>query len=179
VLAETEQWAEQLEGTCITFLATPRWNGALLKQVTMFFNEIAMVPAHRHQLHEWSHTEVAAFSDPNQPVAVIVFIDSDDDAYSREKVATMERVFTDKAASQNRHVKFMKVVLDQDDFCQKYLFGNFLMMHVAFHLGCRVDAAGRDLISITAGNPWWSQASIERFPRCIDIPANLESQGQG
>ncbi len=120
-----------------------------------------------------------AFSDPRQPLAIIVFIDADDDDYSREKVATMERVFADKAALQNRGVQFMKVVLDQGDFCQKYLFGNFLMMHVAFHLGCRVNTAGRDLISITAGNPWWSQASIERFPRCVDIPTDLESLGQG
>jgi glucose/mannose-6-phosphate isomerase len=178
VLAETERWAAQLEGATITCLATPRWNGTLLKQVTMFFNEIAMVPAHRHQLHEWSHTEVAAFSDPHQPMAIIVFIDPDDDAYSREKVATMECIFADTAIVQNRRVQFLKVVLDQGDFCQKYLFGNFLMMHVAFHLGCRLNTAGRDLISITAGNPWWSQASIDRFPRCIDIPANLEPADQ-
>jgi glucose/mannose-6-phosphate isomerase len=178
LLGECDRRAARLEGAAITFLSTARWNGTLLKQVTMFFNEIAMVPAHRHLLHEWSHTEVAAFSDPARPLAIVAFTDPDEDEYTRVKVATMREAFGRGDVAENRNVRFEEISLappelDRPDFLTKYLYGNFLMMHVAFRLGLRADVAGRDLIATVAGNPWWSQAAIERHPRCVDIPSEL------
>lgn len=173
LLAECGSRAARLDGAAITFLSTARWNGTLLKQVTMFFNEIAMVPAHRHLLHEWSHTEVAAFSDPARPLAIVVFTDADDDHYTRRKVATMREAFGRTDLAANRNVRFEEIALAGPDFLTKYLYGGFVAMHVAFRLGLRVNAAGRDLIATVAGNPWWSQAAIERHPACVDIPSEL------
>jgi len=173
LLAECDRRAERLDGTAITFLSTARWNGTLLKQVTMFFNEIAMVPAHRHQLHEWSHTEVAAFSDPARPLAIVVFTDPDDDGYTRRKVATMREVFGRAGVAANRNLRYEEIELAAPGFIAKYLYGSFVAMHVAFRLGLRANTAGRDLIATIAGNPWWSQAAIERHPSCVDIPSEL------
>ena len=49
------------------------------------------------------------------------------------------------------------------------------MMYVAYYLGQYVDAEGRDLISITAGNPWWSQKAIDAHPDCVNIPGKLDT----
>jgi len=63
--------------------------------------------------------------------------------------------------------------LDQKNFFQKFFYAHFYSVYIAYYLGIYNDAEGRDLISITAGNPWWSQKSIEAFPKCIDIPGDL------
>lgn len=168
--------ASRLEHASITFLSSARWFGTLLKQVTMFFNEIAMVPAHRHLLHEWSHTEVAAFSNPAHPIAIVVFVDPDDDEYTQAKLARMRDVFGRLETAANRNVRYEEVTLSAPNFVTKYLLGNFLMMHTAFQLGLITNTRGRDLISTIAGNPWWSQAAIDRHPENGDIPSTLELQ---
>jgi len=172
-LKQTESIAHRLRDSSIVFLATARWSGTLLKQVTMFFNEIAMVPGHRHLLHEWSHTEVAAFSHPKQKLGIVVFHDSDEDSYTHQKIATMTRLFADKSIAQNKQIEFVKIDLNQKNFFQKYFFANFFSIYVAYHLGNYINTEGRDLISIAAGNPWWSQRSIEKFPQGVDIPGKL------
>ena len=80
-LSAAKDLADRMRDSTIVFLTTPKWYGTLLKQVTMFFNEIAMVPAHRNLLHEWSHTEVAAFSNPIHKLSIMTFSDADDDQY--------------------------------------------------------------------------------------------------
>ena len=168
--------AQKLRDCDIVFLATPRWYVPLLKQTTMFFNEIAMVPAHRNLLHEFSHTEVAAFSSPTNKLAMVVFKDIDEDEYTRDKVGILERVLGDKSHSKNKPIELIVVNLDQKDFFQKFFFAHFFMVYVAYYLGQYVDAEGRDLISITAGNPWWSQRAIEAHPSCINIPGKLSTE---
>lgn len=173
-LQRAEAIADRLTGSRIALLGTADWYVTLLKQTTMFFNEIAMVPTHRNLLHEFSHTEVAAYSDPAAKQAIITVTDSAADDYTREKVGTLERLFGDKTISQNRNIEFISIVLDQDNFFKKFFFGHFFTVYVAYYLGQRADVTGRDLISIAAKNPWWSQRSIELFPKCVDIPSALE-----
>jgi len=172
-LNETERVAERLRDSEIVFLSTPKWYVPLLKQTTMFFNEIAMVPAHRNLLHEFTHTEVAAFSSPKSKLSIVVFSDVDDDEYTKEKVAILSKVFDNKKVAQNKQIEFVNINLDQKNFFQKFFYAHFYSVYIAYYLGIYNDAEGRDLISITAGNPWWSQKSIEAFPKCIDIPGDL------
>jgi glucose/mannose-6-phosphate isomerase len=167
--------AKKLHDCNIAFLATPRWYVPLLKQTTMFFNEIAMVPAHRNLLHEFSHTEVAAFSSPKNKLAMVVFNDIDEDAYTRAKIDIFKRVLGDKSQPKNKQIELVVIDLDQKNFFQKFFFAHFFMMYVAYYLGQYVDAEGRDLISITAGNPWWSQKAIDAHPDCVNIPGKLDT----
>lgn len=173
-LQRAEAIAEKLRDSRIVLLGTADWYVTLLKQTTMFFNEIAMVPTHRNLLHEFSHTEVAAYSDPSAKQALVVFRDSAADDYTREKIETLERLFGDKSVPQNRNIEFVTIDLDQEDFFKKFFFGHFFTVYIAYYLGLHADVTGRDLISIAAGNPWWSQRSIELFPKCVDIPSSLE-----
>jgi glucose/mannose-6-phosphate isomerase len=165
--------AKKLQNSRIVLLATAPWYVQLLKQTTMFFNEIAMVPTHRNLLHEFSHTEVAAYSAPHEKQSLVVFLDSDDDEYTHQKVATMERLFADKSLYQNQNIEFCRIDIDQDDFFKKFYFTHFFMVQIAFYLGQMANVTGRDLISIAAKNPWWSQESINEHPSCVDIPGDL------
>jgi glucose/mannose-6-phosphate isomerase len=173
-LKEAEHIAERMLDSEIAFLSTPKWYVPLLKQTTMFFNEIAMVPAHRNLLHEFTHTEVAAFSSPKSKLSVMVFSDSDDDDYTKNKVEILKQVFGDKSVPQNKKIEFIDVHLNQKNFFQKFFYAHFFSVYVAYYLGNMVNAEGRDLISITAGNPWWCEKSIAAFPKCIDIPGDLK-----
>jgi len=178
LLAEAKAMAESLKDSRIVFLATAKWYTQLLKQTTMFFNEIAMVPSHRNMLHEYSHTEVAAYSDPNQKQAIVMLLDSDDDDYTKRKVETIEKLFGDPDVKQNKNISVWRVDLDQDTFFKKFYYAHFFMVYVAFYLGKMSNVEGRDLISIAAKNPWWSQESIDEHPKCVDIPGELSSSIQ-
>ncbi len=173
-LKRAEAIAEKLRDSRIVLLGTADWYVTLLKQTTMFFNEIAMVPTHRNLLHEFSHTEVAAYSDPSAKQAMVVFRDANADDYTRNKIQTLEKLFGDKSVPQNRNIEFVTIDLDQENFFKKFFFGHFFTVYIAYYLGLHADVTGRDLISIAAGNPWWSQRSIELFPKCVDIPSSLE-----
>lgn len=168
-----EAIAQRLQNSRIVFLATAKWYVPLLKQVTMFFNEIAMVPSHRNLLHEFSHTEVAAYSNPKEKQAIVVLRDSDEDEYTREKIATLEKLFGDKSVPQNKNIELVVIDMNQKNFFQKFYYAHFFTVYIAYYLGKLADVEGRDLISIAAKNPWWSARSIERFPKCVDIPGVL------
>jgi len=175
-LKRAEEVAKKLKGSRIVLLSTADWYVTLLKQTTMFLNEIAMVPTHRNLLHEFSHTEVAAYSDPANKQAIITFCDSNADDYTRNKIQTLQGLFGGKDVPQNRNIEFVNIDLDQNNFFNKFFFGHFFMVYVAYYLGKISNVEGRDLISIAAKNPWWSQRSIELFPKCTDIPSALEPQ---
>ncbi|BBE09078.1 bifunctional phosphoglucose/phosphomannose isomerase [Mycoavidus cysteinexigens] len=170
--------AEKLQGSRIVLLSTSKWYVQLLKQTTMFFNEIAMVPTHRNLLHEFSHTEVAAYSNPVEKQAIIILSDSEDDDYTKNKVATLRKLFGDKSIPQNMNIEFFDIQLNQEDFFQKFYFAHFFMVYVAMFLGQMSNVEGRDLISIAAKNPWWSQESIDEHPLCVDIPGELSESIQ-
>ncbi len=170
--------AKKLVDSRVVFLATAKWYVSLLKQTTMFFNEIAMVPSHRNLLHEFSHTEVAAYSNPEQKQAIVTFLDSDDDTYTQGKVDTLGKLFGDKTIPQNKNIEFVRIDLNQETFFKKIYYAHFFMVYVAYFLGKYSDVEGRDLISIAAKNPWWSQESIEEHPKCVNIPGDLNEKIQ-
>ncbi|WZH44160.1 Bifunctional phosphoglucose phosphomannose isomerase [Fusarium acuminatum] len=172
-LKKAQSIADRLRGSRIALLSTADWYVTLLKQTTMFLNEIAMVPTHRNLLHEFSHTEVAAYSNPAEKQAIIVFTDSNADDYTKGKVKTLEGLFGSKDVPQNANIEFVNIDLDQDNFFKKFFYGHFFMVYVAYYLGIHSDVEGRDLISIAAKNPWWSQRNIELHPKCVDIPSQL------
>jgi glucose/mannose-6-phosphate isomerase len=172
-IARAQEIARRLSGSRIALLGTADWYVTLLKQTTMFFNEIAMVPTHRNLLHEFSHTEVAAYSDPSVKQAIVVFRDAAADDYTRSKIDAMEKLLGDRSVPQNEKIEFIIIDLDQGNFLRKFFFGHFLTVYIAYFLGLGADVSGRDLISIAAQNPWWSQRSIELFPKCVDIPSSL------
>lgn len=165
--------AEKMRDSRIVFLSTAKWYVQLLKQTTMFFNEIAMIPSHRNLLHEFSHTEVAAYSDPRQKQTIVVLLDSADDDYTKNKVATLKKLFGDKSIAQNQNIEFLQIDLDQENFFRKFYYAHFFMVFVAFFLGKVSNVEGRDLISIAAKNPWWSKESITEHPKCVNIPGDL------
>jgi glucose/mannose-6-phosphate isomerase len=175
-LGRAEAIAHRLTDSRIVLLSTAYWYGTLLKQTTMFFNEIAMVPTSRNLLHEFTHTEVAAYSSPSRKQAVVTFLDSSSDDYTRNKVATLGQLLGDKSVPQNQNIEFVTIDINQDGFFKKFLYTHFFTVYIAYYLGCLADAPGRDLISIAASNPWWSQRSIELFPKCVDIPSVLEAE---
>ncbi|KVG71043.1 SIS domain-containing protein [Burkholderia ubonensis] len=175
---KAKKTAEKLAGSRVVFLATAKWYVQLLKQTTMFFNEIAMVPSHRNLLHEFSHTEVAAYSNPSEKQAIVVFLDNEDDEYTKAKVDTLHRLFGDKSIVQNRNIEIVQIDIDQDGFFKKFYATHFFMVHVAYFLGVQSDVEGRDLISIAAKNPWWSAESIAAHPKCVDIPGQLSDEIQ-
>jgi glucose/mannose-6-phosphate isomerase len=175
-LGRAEAIAHRLTDSRIVLLSTAYWYGTLLKQTTMFFNEIAMVPTSRNLLHEFTHTEVAAYSSPSRKQAVVTFLDSSSDDYTRNKVATLGQLLGDKSVPQNQNIEFVTIDINQDGFFKKFLYTHFFTVYIAYYLGCLADAPGRDLISIAASNPWWSQRSIELFPKCVDIPSVLDAE---
>ncbi|KAF5645087.1 bifunctional phosphoglucose phosphomannose isomerase [Fusarium sp. NRRL 52700] len=74
----------------------------------MFFNEIAMVPTHRNLLHEFSHTEVAAYSNPTEKQAIVTFLDSNADQYTKD---------------MNKNIECINVDLSQDNFFKSSFTG--------------------------------------------------------
>lgn len=91
-------------------------------------------------------------------------------------VDILARTLGDKAVAQNQSIEFVNIELNQKNFFHRFFFAHFFTVYIAYFLGKYNDAEGRDLISITAGNPWWSQKSIEAFPSCTDIPGILNTQ---
>nr|RBQ92839.1 hypothetical protein FVER53263_01713 [Fusarium verticillioides] len=145
-LKKAQAIAERLKNSRIALLSTVDWYVTLLKQTTMLFNEIAMVPTHRNLLHEFSHNEVAAYSNPSE----------------------------NKDVPQNKNIEFINIDLNQDNLFKKFFYGHFFTVYVAYYLGIHSDVEGRDLISIAAKNPWWSQRNIELHPKCVDIASELK-----
>jgi glucose/mannose-6-phosphate isomerase len=86
----------------------------------------------------------------------------------------MSKLFGDKSVPQNKNIEIVTIDMNQQNFFQKFFYAHFFTVYVAYYLGKLADVEGRDLISIAAKNPWWSQKNIERFPKCVDIPGVLE-----
>ncbi len=143
----------------IIMLASPKWYMSLLKLAKMHFNEMAMAPATRNFFHEFCHSEVATLSDPDRRHSVLLFRDSDDDAYTRQKMDNLVRLLT-RDIPQNRNVTVTEFALDQPTFMRKYFTALEFVQHTALHLGRLYDTKSRDLISESAGNPWYHTTSI-------------------
>ncbi|GAA2609986.1 SIS domain-containing protein [Streptomyces lienomycini] len=143
----------------IIMLSSPKWYMSLLKLAKMHFNEMAMVPATRNFFHEFCHSEVATLSDPERRHSVLLFRDSEDDAYTRQKMDNLVRLLR-QDIPQNRNVSVTEIALDQPTFMRKYFTALEFVQHTALHLGRMYDTRSRDLISEAAGNPWYHTSRI-------------------
>ncbi|THC88706.1 hypothetical protein EYZ11_011852 [Aspergillus tanneri] len=81
-------------------------------------------------LHEFSHTEVATYSDPAEKQAIVTFLDSNADDYTKGKIKILEGLFGGKNVPQNRNIEFVNIDLNQDNFFKKFFFGHFFTVYV-------------------------------------------------
>lgn len=157
-----ERIANSLQHREIVFIASPKWYVSLLKLADMHFNEMAMVPAHRNYFHEFTHSEVAVFSDPPRPLAIVLFRDANGDKYIQDKMDRFIQLITDKKAEQNKKITLVEIKLNQDGFLDKFFSTLLYLNHIAYFLGVYSDVKSRELISTAAGNPWYNQNTIQQ-----------------
>ena len=143
----------------IAMIASPKWHESLLKLAKMHINEMAMAPATRNFFHEFCHSEVATLSDPARRHSVIWLADDDDDDYTLAKGNNLVRLLSDDRP-ENRNVSITRVDLDQPTFLRKYFNALNIVQHVSLGLGRYYETQSRDLISESAGNPWYHSDAI-------------------
>lgn len=160
-IEQTELLAHHLQDREIVFIAPPKWYIALLKLADMHFNEMAMVPAHRNYFHEFTHSEVAVFSDPKHKLAIMMFRDLEQDLYISKKMDHFAHLITDPHVEQNRNIVFQEIVMDQSNFFNKFFTTLLCLNYTAYFLGVYANVQSRELISTAAGNPWYNQKTIQ------------------
>lgn len=154
------QISKASEDANIIMIASPKWHESLLKLAKMHFNEMAMVPTARNYFHEFCHSEVATLSDPVRKHSVIWFSDNDDDDYTLAKGENLVRLLT-ADRPENRNVRMTRLDLGEGDFLRKYFNALNVVQHAALSLGRYRETESRDLISESAGNPWYHSTTIE------------------
>jgi glucose/mannose-6-phosphate isomerase len=160
-IALAKKIAVQLHDHEIILLATPKWYQGLLKIVKMHFNEIAMVPAHGNFFHEFCHSEIAVFTNPQTKMGILLFKDKDEDEYTEKKMANLVALLSSDQP-QNRNIAVAEIEMNQSSFLQQ-LFSTLLFVHfITFELGCYTNTESRDLISEAAGNPWYNSKTIKQ-----------------
>lgn len=158
-LKSAQELALRLRDRDIILLATPKWYLTLLKLVKMHLNEMAMAPAHRNYFHEFTHSEVAICSDPRMKQAVILFRDHNDDEYTKDKMRNFIDLLNDKMRKGT--IETIAIDIAQSDFFKKF-FSTLLFMHyITYFLGTYYNMQSRELISRSAGNPWYNQMTIQ------------------
>lgn len=160
-LLEAEELAARLYERNIVILASPKWDTALVKLLRMHLNEIAMAPAYRNTFHEFTHSEIASYSDPHQPVTFLILRDRDDHDFTIKQIDVFLSVMTDET-SANRNIDVAMIDVLGADFIEKQFQALLFVSHVCLYLGKRYNTKSRDLISRAAGNPWYSSEMIER-----------------
>lgn len=159
-IEQANKLAQKLRDREIVFIASPKWYVSLLKLADMHFNEMSMASAHRNFFHEFTHSEIAAFSHPKQKMAIVLFRDIGDDQYINDKMDKFIKIITNPA-TQNENIELLEIVLNQQNFVSK-LFSTLLFLnHMAYFLGLYYNTPSRELISTAAGNPWYSQEIIQ------------------
>ncbi|MBB4887118.1 SIS domain-containing protein [Streptomyces netropsis] len=155
-----ERVAHDSQDANVIMIASPKWHESLLKLAKMHFNEMSMVPAARNYFHEFCHSEVATLSDPDRKHSVIWFADPDDDDYTIAKGENLVRLLTEERP-ENLNVRISRVDLGEGDFLRKYFNALNIVQHTALALGRYHETNSRDLISESAGNPWYHSTTIE------------------
>jgi len=159
-----KQTAKKLKNRQIVFLANPQWHLTLLRLVVMHFNEMAATSACANLFHEFTHCEVTSFSAPKMKLAAVIFQDSSEDEYSKNKMENLVDTLSQKHKrltqdfSRGKNIEIVKVNLNQDSFLKKLFFSLLLMQYVAYFLGCDYNIKSRQLISQTSFNPWYSKS---------------------
>ncbi len=158
-IKEAEEIAKKLRNRDIILLASPKWMTALLKLSKMHFNEIAMTAAHRNFIHEFGHSEVAIFSEPKIEHGLLIYKDKNEDDYVKAKIENMQKIFSEKVP-QNKKISVSIIDINQDNFF-KQLFSSLLFIHyITYYLGIYYNVKSRELISRSAGNPWYNIKTI-------------------
>ncbi|MEY9856957.1 glucose/mannose-6-phosphate isomerase [Catenulispora sp. GAS73] len=135
--------------TNIIMLASSTWYLSLLKLAKMHFTEMGMAPGSRSFFQEFRYSEVATLSGPDRRHSVLLFRDSDDDAYTRNKMDDLVGLLT-RDIPQNRNLTVTEITLDQPTFLRKYFTALEFVQHTALHLGRFHDTRPRGLISESA-----------------------------
>lgn len=161
--AAREEQARQLAADStdanVVLIASPKWHETLLKLCKMHLNEIAMMPATRNYLHEFCHSEIASLSDPGRRHSVLVFLDRDDDEYTRAKADNLIGLLT-AARPENAAVAVARIELDQPDFLLRLFSALDLVQRTTRILGTGLATPSRELISEAAGNRWYHSSTI-------------------
>ncbi len=160
-IREAEAVANRLRDHEIVFIAQPKWYISLLKLADMHVNEMAMVPAHRNYFHEFTHSEVAVFSDPKEKLGIVLLKDPGKDEYMRKKMERFSRLMTDEQVRQNDQIELVEIELNQTNFFEKFFSTLLFINHVSYFLGIYANVKSRELISTAAGNPWYNQKTIQ------------------
>lgn len=164
--------AARSENANVIMVGSPKWYESLLKLAKMHVNEMAMAPMARNYFHEFCHSEVATLSDPTRRHSVVIFMDSDDDAYTTGKMRNLVRLLTE-GVPQNRNISVTVVEMNEPTFMRKYFTALEFVQHMALALGRRYNTESRDLISEAAGNPWYHSSTILRDESSLDAESAL------
>lgn len=160
MIKNAQRMAKKMKGRDIVLLASPKWYLTLLKLADMHLNEMAMVPSHRNYFHEFTHSEVAVFTDPKKPLGIILFRDHNEDAYTRTKMKNVVSILSARHR-ENKHIEIAEVQLNQKTFINNFFQGLLFTNELALALGKKTNTKSRELISRTAGNPWYNQKTIQ------------------
>lgn len=166
-IATASKIADELNGREIVFIASPKWYISLLKLANMHFNEMAMVPSHRNYFHEFTHSEVAVFSDPTHKLSIVMFRDVDGDQYKQEKMMRFNNLISDPSIYQNRNIYIHEILIDKNNFFDNFFSTLYFLNYVAYFLGVENNVKSRELISTSAGNPWYNQKTIQSESKSI------------
>lgn len=150
-IAQAKQLAEKLKDREIIFLANPRWHLMLLRLLTMHFQELAMIPAHRNYFNEFTHCEVAIFTQPKIKLAAAIFVDKKTDFYTKNKIENLIKVLNaDK--KQNKNIELLVIKMEQRDFLAQFFYHLLFMQYVAYFLAVYYNIEAKDLVAQTSGN---------------------------
>jgi glucose/mannose-6-phosphate isomerase len=160
-IKEAEKVAKNLRNKDIILLASPKWYLTLLKLVKMHINEMAMAPAHRNLIHEFTHSEVAILTDPKSKQALLIFRDKNEDNYTRNKIDNLIKILTEKVP-QNKNITVQEIKINQKDFFQQFFSTLLFIQYVSYFLGIYYNYKSRELISRAAQNPWYNIKTIKK-----------------
>ncbi|MFC9876230.1 SIS domain-containing protein [Nocardia salmonicida] len=160
--------ADQLFESNIVMIAPPLWHDSLLKLCKMHLNEIAMVPATRNYLHEFCHSEVATLSDPERTHSVIILRDPDSDDYTHSKADNLVSILHNHDSGCDRaDINVVTIDLEGQTYLHKFFGALRFVQELTLALGRLRVVDSRDLISRTAGNPWYHSSAIDAERRQI------------
>jgi hypothetical protein len=74
-------------------------------------------------------------------------------------------ILTDKNAEQNKNISLVEIKMEQDNFFKKFFSTLLFTNYIAYLLGIYYDTESRELISNSAGNPWYNQKTIQSEKR--------------
>jgi glucose/mannose-6-phosphate isomerase len=164
-VAEAEKIAMRLRNRYTVSLASARNFLLYLKLFDMHFNEIAMAPVHRNTLHEFTHSEVAVFSDPHVKLGILLFRDKDEDVYTKQKMDRLIKIMSDKKDKANRNIEMLEVLIPKGNFFERF-FSTLLFVHyIVYFLGTYYHTKSRELISTCSGNTWYNKKTIKKEAR--------------